>query len=126
MVNNSLLLLALQLIKMPNLIIDLCTDLFTDRINSIIRESELCAPYTVDQGIDQGEVISPSFGSFTTIPYLLNSTDMSLRNLPSTNIKNIYNPIDKNFTSLNISIIGYLDDTTWLASNWHDLEKNLN
>ena len=51
-VNISLLRLALLRIKLPNSIINLLIDLFTERQNFVIRDTELCAPYTNKQGID--------------------------------------------------------------------------
>lgn len=58
-VDVSLLKLALEHIKIPNIIITFFINLFTARFNSIILPNGNLGTYQVLQGIDQGEVVSP-------------------------------------------------------------------
>src|SRR5205814_4701978 len=58
-VHLPLLRLALLRIHIPEQITNLIINLFTDRTNKIITNLGLTDPYTIHDGIDQGETITP-------------------------------------------------------------------
>ena len=59
--------LAMQRIKFPIALRSLLINLFNKRTNQVIISHGLINPYDVLIGIDQGEVISPFYGQYTTI-----------------------------------------------------------
>src|SRR5205814_5911122 len=58
-VHIPLLKLALQRIKVPQKIINLIINTFTNRTNKVIIKSSFSDSYSVQDGIDQGETIAP-------------------------------------------------------------------
>jgi hypothetical protein len=126
-VNVSLLRLALERIHIPYNIVNLLTDLFTDRINNIIINNRTSNYYTVEQGIDQGEIISPLLWIIYYDPMFtkINQTKNLHVNINVEQIRNIYSIISDITHTFEIAVLGYLDDTTWFASSKEQLEKQL-
>src|SRR5438477_10256399 len=58
-VNNTMLTKALQRIKIPNKIIQIIQSLLKSRKNTILTAFGPTPEYTVEDGIDQGDTISP-------------------------------------------------------------------
>jgi hypothetical protein len=58
-VDISLLKLAMERIHLPSIVITFFTNLFSNRSNRIILPDGLSKSYSILQGIDQGEIVSP-------------------------------------------------------------------
>jgi hypothetical protein len=126
-VNVSLLRLALERFHFPFNIVNLLTDLFTERINNIIINNNISKFYTVEQGIDQEEIISPLLWIIYYDPMFTRINQMKDLHLTISvdRIRNIYSK-DSNIThTFEIAVLGYLDDTTWFAPSKEHLEKQL-
>jgi hypothetical protein len=113
-VNVSLLRLAIERLHIPYNIVNLLTDLFTDRLNNIIINNRTSSLYTVEQGIDQGEIISPLLWIIYYDPIFTRiNQDKSLHvNISIDQIRNIYNKNSDITHTFEIAVLGYLDDTT--------------
>src|ERR1043165_8652096 len=124
-VDIQMLKLALKRLKLPDDFITVICNLFTNRKNSIITPNGLTSPYDVLIGIDQGEIISPLLWIIYYDPLFCR-----LKKLPNKykvtfeQIHNV-NPIEKTLISVEQDIMGYLDDTTMIASSKQDLEQML-
>ncbi|GBB95133.1 hypothetical protein RclHR1_24820004 [Rhizophagus clarus] len=117
-INISLLRLAMERLRIPQTIIELILQMFTDRTNRIILHNDnISDPYQVMQGIDQGEVVSPLLWIIYYDPLFARIN--SLRELAFTvelqQIKNIWNPAADQKVSYSTTVQSYLDDTTWVA-----------
>ncbi|GBB99149.1 hypothetical protein RclHR1_03430010 [Rhizophagus clarus] len=117
-INISLLRLAMARLRIPQPIIELILQLFTDRTNRIILHNDnISDSYQVMQGIDQGEVVSPLLWIIYYDPLFAKIN--SLRELAFTvelqQIKNIWNPAADQKVSYSTTVQSYLDDTTWVA-----------
>jgi hypothetical protein len=123
-VNVSLLRIALERLHIPYNIVNLLTDLFTDRINNIIINNHMSNYYT---GIDQGEIISPLFWIIYYDPMFtkINQSKELHVNINVDQIRNIYSKNSDITHNFEIAVLGYLDDTTWFASSKEQLEKQL-
>src|SRR5205085_11181827 len=115
-----LLKLALLRIKCPESLTNLIINIFKYRANQVITNLEKSQSYLVQDGIDQGETISPILWRIYYDPlislisnsykgYILACKD------PSTTI----------FLTTNISCIAYMDDTTWVAQSKEELKQIL-
>ncbi|GBC00708.1 hypothetical protein RclHR1_03950004 [Rhizophagus clarus] len=117
-INISLLRLAMARLRIPQTIIELILQLFTDQTNRIILHNDnISDPYQVMQGIDQGEVVSPLLWIIYYDPLFARIN--SLRKLAFTvelqQIKNIWNPAADQKVTYSTTVQSYLDDTTWVA-----------
>ncbi|UZO00367.1 uncharacterized protein OCT59_011501 [Rhizophagus irregularis] len=83
--------------------------------------------YTNDNGIIQEEVISPLLWVIYYDPMFaaINKSSFPGYNLYAAIPKNIFRRDDLHEISINIKLLGYLDDTTWFAQNFDDLQNNL-
>jgi hypothetical protein len=126
-VNVSLLRLALERLHIPYNIVNLLTDLFTDRLNNIIINNSTSKLYTVEQGIDQEEIISPLLWIIYYDPMFtrINQNKSLHVNINIEQICNIYNKESDITHTFKIAVLGYLDDTTWFASSKEQLENQL-
>ncbi|EXX53657.1 hypothetical protein RirG_241980 [Rhizophagus irregularis DAOM 197198w] len=126
-VDIALLRLALQRIKIPAKIITFIINLFSNRYNSIILPNGNLAPYKVLQGIDQGEVISPLLWNIYYDPLFshINKQSNLAYKCDTTKIKNIYQKHLDITHSYELSLVGYLDDTTWFSPSLEKLELKL-
>ena len=58
-VNLDLLKLALERIQILSQLCNIITNLLTNRTNRVITNLDLTKPYNINNGIDQGETITP-------------------------------------------------------------------
>ena len=119
--------MALQRIKIPDKIITFFINLFSNRYNSIILPNGNLAPYKVLQGIDQGEVISPLLWNIYYDPLFsfINKQSHLAYKSDTTKIKNIYQKDSDITHNFELSLVGYLDDTTWFSPSLETLEAKL-
>lgn len=93
-------------------------------------DNYLSEAYDVEQGIIQGESISPLLWTIYHDPMfeLINNSPYNGLVLTTSIPKNINRPIDSDnlhTISLEFKLQGYLDDTTWIANSIINLENNL-
>ncbi|GBC04982.1 hypothetical protein RclHR1_05990011 [Rhizophagus clarus] len=121
-INISLLKLSLKRLNIPDVVVNLLCNLFSNRYNQIILPNHLSREYNIFQGIDQGEVVSPLMWIIYYDPlFAMINQDKSLHYSITTNkIQNILQP-DKDLPVIyTTSVQSYLDDTTWITDS---LEK---
>ncbi|EXX65111.1 hypothetical protein RirG_136410 [Rhizophagus irregularis DAOM 197198w] len=113
-----MLKLALQRIKIPEVLICLMINLFMNSKKSVIKEKGITKQYTSIIGIDQGEVISPLLWTIYYDPLLaeINSLKMGYE---------IEHCFKKEKLKINISSQSYIDDVTWITKNKAQLEQIL-
>src|SRR6185312_12709104 len=109
---------ALQRIKIPETIINILTFILHNRTNRIITDFGLTTPYDVEDGIDQGETISPLLWRIYYDPLITRIYKEHTgyeETIPT-------NPAPKH---IHTSIMAYMDDSLWIAPNKKQLEKIL-
>src|SRR5436305_2588979 len=112
-----MLRLAMSRLKIPARFVNLTINLFSNRFNSIITAFGNTSPYKVQIGIDQGEVISPLLwviyiDPLLTMLNLINPTPYTLNT-------------DPHIDPVNISTIGYMDDTNLISSSTEGITSML-
>lgn len=125
--NISLLHFALRCINLPWNIIYIIINLFSNRTNQICLSTSLSEPYDILQGIDQGEVISPLIWIlyYESMFARINQTEEVLYNTTVMKFINIHQPEKDVPITYKCSVLGYLDDTTWIARNQPHMEQLL-
>src|SRR5207244_4928209 len=116
-VHLPLLRLTLLRINCPESLTNLIINIFKHRANQVITNLGKSQSYLVQDGIDQGETISPILWRIYYDPLIsLISTNHKGYTLeckdPSTTIPQ----------TASISCIAYMDDTTWIAQSQEDLK----
>ncbi|CAB4426586.1 unnamed protein product [Rhizophagus irregularis] len=134
-VDIPLLEKALERICLPPNIITFILNLFTNRSNYVIFEDWIGDPYDVTTGIDQGDSICPllwviyydpmfeaiNSSAFPGIEYISSIPRTCF--FPKTNTQ--MDESDDIKELLSHKVLGYLDDTTWLAEQLSNLIENL-
>jgi len=122
-VNFTLFKHSLTRLNLPSSIINILLDLLTDRQNQVITNLGLTAPYQVQNGIDQGETITPLLWRIYYDPLIThihtNTPGYSIGTSWMTNLKN--QTFDKIQTKC--SVLAYMDDTLWIASSQTELTR---
>ncbi len=123
--NIQLLCKCMLRLKIPTSFINLILNFFIKCTNAIIIFHSITTSYQMKVGIDQGEVI---FLLLWTIYY--NPLFCRIKNLQQKYITLLYR-----LTSINLlqykqlkvkcNLLGYLDDTTWIASSKEELKYML-
>ena len=109
---------ALERIRIPQPIINLLTYILTHRNNRIITTLGLTPSYAVEDGIDQGETISPLLWRIYYDPLITriytehNGYEGTIPSKPSPK-------------TIHTSIMAYMDDSLWIAPSKEHLEKIL-
>lgn len=126
-VDLNLLQLALKRINIPDRLITFIDKLFSHHRNRIIFPFGYGSEYTTTNGIIQGEVISPLLWViyYDLMFVAINNSPYQGYNLYASIPRNIFQNDDLHEKSINIKLLGYLDDTTWFAQNLDDLQNNL-
>ncbi|EXX61835.1 hypothetical protein RirG_005840 [Rhizophagus irregularis DAOM 197198w] len=123
-VNIPLLEKSLQRICIPSPIITFIINLFTNRTNQVIFEDWIGDPYDVLTGIDQGESICPLLWVIYYDPLFeaINNSVFPGIEYTSHIPRSCFFPKPENHDdndiikeTLSHKVLGYLDDTTWLA-----------
>ena len=117
------LIMALNRLKIPNIFQNLIIALFTGRSNAIIITDHISESYSVLQGIDQGEVISPLLWLIYHDPlYQLLEQMSNGYTTTATFYKHLHNPSHDLILKEKHTITGYLDDTVIFNESQNDLE----
>ena len=110
-VNFTLLQHFLSRLSLPPSIINILTNLLEDRQNTVITNLGLTSSYQVQNGIDQGETITPLLWRIYYDPLISyiysNSPGYTIETTWITNLKN--NTTDK--AKAKCSVLAYMDDT---------------
>src|SRR6185295_11181467 len=122
-VNLTLLQKSLQRLALPHSIINAITTILHDRQNQVITNLGLTSSYSVHNGIDQGETITPLLWRIyydPLISYIHNNfkgytTQVSWL----TNLKHQTH----NKLSSHCSVLAYMDDTLWIVSSQQELSQ---
>jgi ribonuclease HI len=116
---------ALERIKIPLKIIDLILEPFRERRFSVITSIGTTQPITAEDGIDQGETISPLLWRIFYDPLLCKIQENTRKgyNMKCEWNQNLSN-CDGNESQLKIrqAAIAYMDDTTWIARSKKDMD----
>ena len=119
---------ALKRIKIPGKIIDLILEPFKERKFRVITSLGLTQPITAEDGIDQGETISPLLWRIFYDPLLCKIQENSKLGY-ITECK--WNPDlskpnnEKSVLKVRQAAIAYMDDTTWIARSKKDMDSIL-
>jgi hypothetical protein len=113
----NMLRLAMERLKIPSRFINLTLELFTGRWNTVITAYGPSAPYKVNIGIDQGEVISPLLWVIYIDPLLtaLNNENPTPYQIAS----------DPAVPAVSTSTLSYMDDTNLISTSTHGLSTML-
>ncbi|GES90260.1 ribonuclease H-like domain-containing protein [Rhizophagus clarus] len=127
--NISLLRLALLSIKLPHRITSILCDLFTNCTNQVILpNNNLTSPFSMKQGIHQGEIISPLLWILYYNPLFLYINQQSNLYFQSSfdrihHVLHLESDTPQHFRS---TVTAYLDDTSWITNNLDQLNQKLN
>ena len=122
-VNFDLFKLALQRIQFPEPLINILSNLLLDRTNKVITNFGLTNSYQVQNGIDQGETITPLFWHIYYDPLISKiSREVEGYQISTTWSENI-RQTKLNKIQTNTSVLAYMDDTLWIAKSKSQLNK---
>ena len=123
--NIQLLRKCLLRLKIPIFFINLVLNFFTKHTNAIITSHSITIPNQMKVGIDQREVISPLLWTiyydplFCRIINIQQKYVISLRRLTSIDL------LQYKQLKVNCNLLGYLNNTTWIASSKEELKYML-
>jgi hypothetical protein len=124
-VNLSLLQHSLARLALPTSIIQTIINIFTDRYNQVITNLGLTPSYPVQNGIDQGETITPLLWRIYYDPLIsyIHSrySGYTMQTSWITSLKNR----SSNKLQARCSVLAYMDDTLWIASSQNELSQIL-
>ena len=122
-VNLNLLKLALERIQIPSQVCNIITNLLTNRTNRVITNLGLTKSYDVNNGIDQGETITPLLWRIYYDP-LINKISTSHKGytMSATCKDSILTHKYKNL-KISSSVLAYMDDTLWITNLKPNLES---
>ncbi|GBB90362.1 hypothetical protein RclHR1_01730010 [Rhizophagus clarus] len=127
--NISLLRLALLSIKLPHRITSILCDLFINCTNQVILpNNNLTSPFSMKQGIHQGEIISPLLWILYYNPlflYINQQSDLYF-NCSFNRIRHVLHPESDTPQHFHSTVTAYLDDTSWITNDLDQLNKKLN
>jgi len=122
-VNFDLFKLALQRIQFPEPLINILSNLLLDRTNKVITNFGLTNSYQVQNGIDQGETITPLFWHIYYDPLISKiSREVEGYQISTTWSDNI-RQTKLNKIQTNTSVLAYMDDTLWIAKSKSQLNE---
>ena len=125
-VNINLLTKALQRLNMPYQLVNILTNLLHNRTNQIITNLGLTLSYNVQDGIDQGETITPLLWRIYYDPLISTIHTKYTGYTTSTKWITHINPNRYQSTTASTSVLAYMDDTLWLAKSAEQLQKITN
>ncbi|GBC08208.1 hypothetical protein RclHR1_07970010 [Rhizophagus clarus] len=127
--NISLLRLAPFSIKLPHRITSILCDLFTNCTNQVIlSNNNLTSPFSMKQGIHQGEIISPLLWILYYNPLFLyiNQQSNLYFHCSFNRIHHVLHPESDTPQHFCSTVTAYLDDTSWITNDLDQLNKKLN
>ena len=122
-VNFELFQKSLHRIQMPQQLINILTNLLFDRTNRVITNLGLTNFYSVKNGIDQGETITPLFWRIYYDPLISKISSYFSGYTLSTSYSSSLTHYSTNHLNTSISVLAYMDDTLWVANSKTQLEE---
>src|SRR5260364_346878 len=116
-VHLPLLNKALNRIHVPLQLRELLINIFSDRKNQVITSIEKTQQYEVLNGINQGEMLSPILWRIYYDPLIHRIATQIKGYQMTTQI-----PYQPTTLTHNTSVIAFMDDTAWVASNKQEME----
>src|SRR6266540_5445364 len=112
-------------LKIPSTFIDLILSFFTRHSNAIITSSLITTLYDMKVGIDQDEVIFPLLWTIYYDLLFCCIKDLQQKYSVLVNRLVFIDPLQYEQLKVECNLLGYLDDTTWIASSKVELEEML-
>ena len=128
LINREMLDRAMVRLHFPNQLRQILLTAFQNRTNQVITEHGLTEPYTLNNGVDQGEVFSPLMWCIYYDPLLsyIQSKPEIGYTISATLPSNLTTyPYTFNTESTTIADVAFMDDTTWIASSKEAMDKIL-
>ena len=122
-VNLELLQKSLHRIKMPQQLITTIANLLSDRTNQVITNFGLTNHYSVKNGIDQGETITPLLWRIYYDPLITHISSHYLGYNLATSWQTSLTHPHRNHLRTSISVLAYMDDTLWITESREELEE---
>ena len=122
-VNIHLLDKALQRIHMPICLVNIIINLLRNRSNQVITNFGPSPSYEVQDGIDQGETITPLLWRIYYDPLINNINKKHTGYTLTTEWISQLNSIKYQSTTTSTSTLAYMDDTLWLAKSKEQLQE---
>jgi ribonuclease HI/endonuclease/exonuclease/phosphatase family metal-dependent hydrolase len=124
-VNLELFTRALHRINMPYQLIQILTNLLTNRSNQVITNFGLTASYQVQDGIDQGETITPLFWRIFYDPLIHKISSTYSGYTMSTTWSKDISILPSHKLQTSTSVLAYMDDTLWITNSLSQLQQIL-
>ncbi|GES74374.1 ribonuclease H-like domain-containing protein [Rhizophagus clarus] len=127
--NISLLRLALLSIKLTTRITSILCDLFTNCTNQVILpNNNLTTPFSMNQEIHQGEIISSLLWILYYNPLFLyiNQQSNLYFQCSFNRIRHVLHPESDTPQQFRSTVTAYLDDTSWITNDLDQLNQKLN
>jgi hypothetical protein len=114
---------ALERIKISSSIIKTISQCFQNRNNTVITHLGLTDPYEVNNGIDQGDTISPILWRIYYDPLI--SKISKKAGYKCLNNSYDFHQLNTTRYHTNISVAAYMDDTAWISDSKENMEETL-
>src|SRR6185295_14617268 len=124
-VNLELFTKSLKRILMPQNLINILTNLLTDHQNQVISNLGLTNFYSVKNGIDQEETITPLFWRIYYDPLIHKIASQHKGYTMSTTWPTRLLPLKTQNLNTSISVLAYMNDTLWISQSKPELEQIL-
>ena len=121
-VNPNLFQKSLLRLNMPLQLIDVLTNLLTNRHNRVISNLGLTDTYQVQNGIDQGETITPLFWRIYYDPLIHRIASRFPGYTLSTKWQTDLHSHTNYHLQTSISVLAYMDDTLWISHSKEEME----
>ncbi|RHZ78707.1 hypothetical protein Glove_157g58 [Diversispora epigaea] len=124
-VSAESLILALRHIKIPKRFISLIEKLLRNRENQVLTSHGNMLVYNVEDGIDQGDIISPLFWQIFYNPLVHRIAESKLGyTMKEKWISNLHLQ-SKRRLSVQISVAAYVNNTNWITPNKQNMKEIL-
>jgi ribonuclease HI len=108
---------------MPITLVNILTNLLTDRSNQVITNFGLTPAYSVQDGIDQGETITPLLWRIYYDPLIHQISSQYSGYTMSTYQSLSLRQSHKQTLQASTSVLAYMDDTLWITDSKQQLEQ---
>ena len=121
-VNIQLLMKALKRLNKPNQLVNILINLLSNWSNQIITNLGLTPSYEVQDGIDQGETITPLLWRIYYDPLISHIYNTYTGYTATTKWLTQICPNKYQTATAHTSVLAYMDDTLWLANSLEQLQ----
>jgi hypothetical protein len=124
-VGSSSIKAALERINIPKQIINLLMNMRRDRTADVITAGGTTDKYNIQDGLDQGDPISPLLWKIFYDPLIAKVNKMREGYKMSASITNNFRTGEQQQKSESLNNLVYMDDTTWVAGNGKEMDRIL-